>query len=113
MPLIRTRTAMAANGQAFPLLGTQYTYMPFDGLVEFAILVDTGGTVFATVFSGTDVLCQEYQVDVLAVANPILYPDHYSLADEAVAGEPLSINLREGAAGTPVVRCAVKLTPYS
>lgn len=111
MPLIKARTTMAANGEATPLAGNQYEYLPFDALVEFAVLVDTGGTVRATIFSGTDVLLQNSLVDVLAVASPILYPDHYSLSDGAAAGERLNVQLFEGAAGTPIVRTQVKITP--
>lgn len=102
---------MVANGEAFPLTGNQYEYLPFDALCEFAVLTDTGGTVRATIFSGTDVLMQNSITDILAVASPILYPDHYSLSDGAAAGERLSVQLFEGAAGTPIVRTQVKITP--
>lgn len=108
---MKVRTTMTANGEAFPLIGQQYERLDFDALVEFAILVDTGGTVRATVYSGTDVLQQNSLVDVLAVASPILYPDHYTLTDGAAAGDKLSVQLFEGAAGTPIVRTQVRITP--
>jgi len=111
MPLIKNRNTMTANGLAFPLNGNQYEFLPFDAMVEFAILADTGATVNATVFSGSDVLMQNSQIDILAVASPILYPDHYSLNDVAAAGERLNVVLQEAAAGTPVVRTQVKITP--
>lgn len=111
MPLIKTRTTMTANGSATPLTGSQYEYLPFNALVEFAILADTGATVLQTVFSGSDVLQQSSQADILAVASPILYPDHYSLNDIAGRGERINVQLQENAAGTPVVRCNVRITP--
>jgi hypothetical protein len=102
---------MAANGQAFPLSGSQYEYLPFDAAVLFAILGDTGAVVNASVFSGSDVLMQNSPIDILAVANPIIYPDHYSLQDYAARGERLSVQLQEAAAATPVVRTNVMIQP--
>lgn len=111
MPLIKVLTTMTANGLATPLAGNQYEFLPFDALVEFAILADTGATVNATVFSGSDVLMQNSPVDILAVASPIIYPDHYNISDVAAAGERLNVQLQEAAAGTPDVRTAVRITP--
>lgn len=111
MPLIKARTTMTANGTATPLSGNQYEFLPFDALVEFAILADTGATVNATVYSGSDVLMQNSNVDILAVASPIIYPDHYNLSDVAAAGERLNVVLQEAAAGTPIVRTTVRITP--
>lgn len=101
---------MAASGQAFPLQGDQFEILPWDALCEFAILADTGATVRATVYSGSDLLQQSSLVDILAVASPILYPDHYNLNDIAGRGERLSVELLEGAAGTPIVRTQVRVT---
>lgn len=112
MPLLKKRTTMTANGTANPLVGDQYEYLPFNALCEFAILADTGATVRATVFSGSDLLQQSSQVDILAVASPILDPDHYSLKDIAGQGERLGVELMEMAAGTPIVRTQVKVTQY-
>lgn len=111
MPLIKVRTTMAANGTAFPLQGNQYEFLPFDALVEFAILGDAAAVVNASVFSGSDVLQQESQIDDLAVANPIIYPDHYNLQDVAAAGERLGVSLTEAAGATPIVRTNVRITP--
>lgn len=111
MPLIKVRNTLAANGQAFPLQGNQYEFLPFDAFVEFAILGDAAAVVLASVFSGSDVLMQESQVDDLAVATPITYPDDYSLTDAAGAGERLGVTLTENAAATPIVRTAVRITP--
>lgn len=113
MPLMKKRTTMTANGTALPLVGDQYEYLPFNALVEFAVLADTGATVNATIYSGSDVLMQQSQTDILAVASPIIWPDHYSLNDVAARGERISVQLQEAAAGTPIVRTNVRVTPAS
>lgn len=113
MPTIVGRNTLAANGQAFPLQGNQFEILPYDAYVEFAILADTGASVRHTVYSGSDLLLQSALVQILAVASPILYPDHYNLNDVAARGERLSIELLETAAGTPIVRSMVKITPAS
>lgn len=111
MPMIKQRTTMTANGTAFPLQGNQFEFLPFNAIVEFAILGDTGASVRGTAYSGSDVLMQASLIDILAVASPIIYPDHYALNDVAGAGERLSVELQETAAGTPIVRTQVRITP--
>jgi hypothetical protein len=111
MPLLKKRTTMTANGLAYPLQGDQYEYLPFDALVEFAIVGDTGASVRGTVYSGSDLLMASSLIDILAVASPIVYPDHYALNDVAAAGERLGVELQETAAGTPIVRTNVRVTP--
>lgn len=111
MPLISRRTTMTANGTATPLDDSQYRFLPFDALVEFAVLGDALAVVNGTVFSGTDVLQENSLLDDLAVATPITYPDDYSLQDVAAAGEPLGVVLVEQAAATPLVRTRVRITP--
>jgi len=102
---------MTANGEAFPLQGNQFEILPYDAYVEFAILADTGASVRMTAYSGSDLLQQSSLVPILAVASPILYPDHYNLNDVAARTERLSIQLLEVAAGTPIVRTQVRITP--
>ena len=111
MPLIKSSITMVASSHAFPLAGSQYEYLPFDAALLFAILGDTGAVVTASVFSGSDVLLQSSPIDILAVANPIIYPDHYSLQDYAARGERISVDLQETAAATPVVRTNVMIQP--
>lgn len=111
MPTMVTRTTMAASGIAFPLQGQQFETLSYDAYVEFARLADTGASVRETVYSGSDLLLQSALVQILAVASPILYPDHFTLNDVAAAQEKLSIELLEVAAGTPIVRTVTKITP--
>lgn len=112
MPLIKTLDQGVADGATInPLQGNQYEYLPFDALVQFAILADAGDTWLGTVFSGSDVLMQNSIVDALALANPIIYPDHYNLEDVAAAGERLGIQLTNNTGAVADVRTAVRIIP--
>ena len=112
MPLIKTiDQAVAAAAVIFPWQGNQYEFLPFDAEIEVALLADTGDTFTADVFSGSDVLLQSSQIDNLALAVPITYPDDYSLDDAALAGERLGCSLNNGTGGVADVRAAVRITP--
>ena len=111
MPLIKQTTVLAANATANPLQGSQYEYLPFDALVEFAILAIAPSVATASVFSGSDVLQQRTEVDGLALASPIIYPDHYNLQDVAAAGERLGVELQDISGLGTTVRTAVRITP--
>lgn len=102
---------MVANEDAYPIQGDQYETLMFDAMVEFAVLGDTAAVVNATIHSGTDLLMGGSLIDILALANPILYPDHYTLSDMAEAMDKLSVYLLELAGATPVVRTQCKITP--
>lgn len=107
MPNMLVRTTMAANGQSYPLQGKQFEILSYPALVKFAVFADTGATVNYSVYSGSDLLQQLALCPILAVASPLIVPDHYSLQDVAGRGERLSVELNEGAAGTPIVRTGV------
>jgi len=109
-PLIKSRDDIAASGQLFPLQGSQYEFLPFDALVEFALLADTGDNIDASVFSGSDVLMENSRIDELPVATPITYPDDYSLTDVAAAGERIGVAYRNIAVAISTVRTAVRIT---
>ena len=111
MPTIRQSTTLAANASANPLQGSQYEYLPFDAVVEFAILADAGDTINASVFSGSDVLLQNSQVDTLAVATPIQYPENYDIRDVAAAGERLGVTVTDASGLGGTVRTVVRITP--
>lgn len=112
MPLIKTiDQGVAAAATLNPWQGNQYEYLPFDALVEIAILADAGDTWLASVFSGSDVLMQNSQVDTLAIATPITYPDDYSLSDVAAATERLGCTLTNNTGAVADVRTAVRITP--
>lgn len=115
MPTIKRTTPLAANGSANPLVGSQYEFLPFDAAIEVAILHDGAGTpageVEATMFSGSDVLLENAQIDTKAATDPIVHPDDFMIVDVAAAGERLGLTIRETAGGAPTVRTVVRITP--
>lgn len=112
MPLIKTHAIdVAAAATIFPWQGNQYEILPFDALVEVALLADTGDDFLGSVYSGSDVLLQASEIDELALANPIVYPDHYSLSDVAAVRERLGCSLTNNTGAVADVRTAVKITP--
>lgn len=111
MPTIKRRDTIAAGATVSPLVGSQYEYLPFDALVEIAILADAGATVNASCFSGSDVLLQNELVDNLAVATPIQYPENYEIQDVAAAGERLGIQLTNNGGAPAICRSIVRITP--
>jgi len=111
MPVIQTRTTMTANGTANPLSGSQYEFLPFNARVEIAMQASAVNVVVATVYSGSDVLMEEGQIQQGTSGTLPKYPDDFFLVDDALAGDRLSIRLRETAGGTPVVTCVIRITP--
>jgi len=124
MPLIAVETPIGQTagvvGTSFPLQGNQYEFLPFDALVEFAVIIKAktgslGGAVAKVqVYSGSDLLAQDIQLDTLAIDRSLEYPEHYQLQDVAGAGERLSVQLQitavEGT-GEDVVQTRVRITP--
>ncbi len=109
MPVITDRRSVAANASVANVLsGSQYEFLPFDGVVEFGLVASAVG-MNATVTSGTDILQQDQEI---SAANRLpIYPDDFVLTDVAAAGERLVVGLRNttGAAITTFV--VVKITP--
>lgn len=111
MPTIQRRSTLAVGATDAPLVGSQYEYLPFDAMVEFAVLADAGGNVNASVYSGSDVLLQDERIFEKAVAEPIQYPWDYGIQDVAAAGERLGVQLSNQGAGAVDVRTVVRITP--
>jgi len=113
MPIIRKKTDTAVAGTYFPLQGSQYEYLPYNALLEFAIFnVDSTGTndLKATVFSGSDLLQEQANVDVKTTANAI-YPDDFTLQDVAAAGERIGVQLDATASASAYAITVVRITP--
>lgn len=109
--IVVTSTDVAVGSTTNPLQGSQYEYLPFDAFVQFAIYADTGDTFVVSVFSGTDVLMQNAPMPNLAVATPILFPDHYYLEDAAGAGERLGIQAVNNTGVVATFRTIARITP--
>jgi hypothetical protein len=112
MPMIKTIAQGVADGATIsPWQGNQYEYLPFDAQIFVALLADASDVWLASVFSGSDVLLQSSQIDALALASPIIFPDHYSLQDVAAAGERLGCQLTNNTGGVADVRTQVIINP--
>lgn len=112
MPLIKTiDQGVAANAVITPWAGNQYEILPFDAEVFVALLADAGDTWNASVFSGSDVLLVNSQIDQLAIATPITFPDDYSLSDLAAATERMGCQLTNLTGAVADVRTALKIDP--
>lgn len=110
MPVIPFRAALAANGTATPLAGSQYEFLPGDAMVEIGMMADATG-VLATVMSGADVLQEEGPVQVGTINQQPKYPDDFYLQDAAAAGEKITVRLRDTSGVARVVTGIVRITP--
>jgi len=110
MPTISTRTVLAANSTANPLSGSQYEYLPFPALLEFAVVTDAAG-VLETITSGSDVLQEEGPVGIRAINIPPVYPDDFMITDYAAAGDRIKVNLRDTSGAQRIVMTVVKISP--
>lgn len=110
-PTIKSQFDIAANATAYPLQGSQYEYLPFNAVVEFAVKADAGDVLFGTVYSGSDLLMQQARLDALAVATAIQYPFDVDVRDVAAQGERISAEVREGAGAASTARIVVWITP--
>lgn len=112
MPMIKTISIdVAAGSVTSPWVGNQYEYLPFDAEVFIALLADAGDTFTASVFSGSDVLLQNSQIDNLAIATPITFPDDYSLQDVAAMGERLGCQVTNLTGAVATFRSQVIIKP--
>jgi hypothetical protein len=111
-PLIKTIDIdVPAAAVITPWQGEVYEILPFDARIFVALLADTGDTFNATVVSGSDVLFMNSQVDEVAIAVPVTFPDDYSLEDLAALGERLTCQLTNLTGAVATVRTALKIDP--
>ena len=112
MPLIKTiDQAVPANAVITPWQGNQYEILTFDAEIFVAILADAGDVFNAFVASGSDILMQNSQVDQLAIATPITFPDDYALSDLAANTERLGCQLTNLTGAVADIRTSVKINP--
>lgn len=114
MPLIRTSTSVPANGKAFPLVGSQFEYLPYNARVSFAIVGPdtTPGAITATIYSGSDVVQQDGPITEKPTTDQtISLQDDFLVTDIAAGGERLSIVLANSSGAAITVLCAVQIYP--
>lgn len=108
MPTILTRTAVAAAGVAYPLVGSQFEYLPYNARLAFAVVGEdtTPGALTATIYSGSDVLMQNSPITEKPVADlRVDAQADFLVQDVAAGGERISVELRNSdvAARTAIV----------
>lgn len=108
--VITVRTALGANGSAFPLQGNQYEFLTFPAKLEFAIQADATG-VLATVYSGSDLLMQEGPVQLGTINVQPKYPDDYFLQDVGDVQDRINVILRDTSGVARTVMTTVIITP--
>jgi hypothetical protein len=119
VPTIQVSTpfgTLTAGAQISVLTGSQFEFVPFNGLVEFAIVGSSteAATVqlVATVYSGQDVLTEQGPI-TQKTPVVIVYPDDFLLNDTVINGERLKVLLANLGTTTATVnvRTAVRITP--
>jgi hypothetical protein len=112
MQFVRAQS-VPANGTSFPLQesGSVMEIIKFPALLEIALVQASGavGGILATIYSGTDLLCEESPIS--AAARFPVYPDDFAWRDEAAPPDRLRIALRNTTGGAIVVNCVVKFNP--
>lgn len=110
---MKTLNVDVADGSTtFPWQGRVYEILPFDAMIQVAILADAGDTFNATIISGTDILMGPAdRLDNLAIATPLTFPQDYQLQDVAAAGERLVCEVTNATGGVATFRTAVMITP--
>ena len=114
MPIINKKFNIAIGATVFPLQGSQYEYLPFNALVEFAMREFTGTAaegVQATVYSGSDLLQEQSDVDYEDGNSRLRYPDDFLLQDVAAAGERIGIQMTNPGTGIAEAAVSVRITP--
>lgn len=109
MPLIQVSNSIAANATNDNVLqGSQFEFLPYNALLEFAINGSAVGLV-ADVYSGQDTLMESGAINSLNRFG--IYPDDYSLNDVAAAGERIKVRIRNTTAGALTAFTSVRITP--
>jgi len=109
MPMIQKRITLAANSSASALTDDQFEYLPYNSLVEIAMLTDATG-VLATIFSGSDLLMDEGPVPIGTINVFPKFPDDYHLTDVAAGGERIKIRLRDTSGAQRIVMVGVRIS---
>lgn len=107
--MIQKRISLGASLSVSALADDQFEYLPYDSLVEIALLTDATG-VLATVYSGGDLLMDEGPVPIGTINVFPKYPDDYHLQDVAGGGERLKIRLRDTSGAARIVMVGVRIS---
>jgi hypothetical protein len=109
VPFIAKRIVLALNSTASALADDQFEYLPYNSLVQFALIADATG-VLATIFSGGDLLQDEGPVPFGSINVFPKFPDDYHLEDVAAGGERLKVRLRDTSGAQRIVMVGVRIS---
>ncbi len=109
MPFIQQQVVVLANTTNNNVLaGAANEFLTTDSIVELGLVASAAGLV-ADVYSGSDVLALNL---ALSVQNRVpVYPDDFTLQDEALAGDRLIVRVTNTTAGNLTLFYSVKMTP--
>jgi len=110
MPAVKGGATLAAAGDTVNAMqGSQYEFLNFPALVEFAILAAAGDAPTAVITTGSDILLSNGVIDEKAVTLPITRED-IQFSDTVLPGERIVVNITATAAGD-IVRWLINITP--
>ncbi len=97
-------SSVAAGGNYSPLIGWQYEYVPFGGLIEILMNATAVG-LLATVTAGSDTLQERAPIPAGGTAGvvPSMF-DVPPLTDEVMAGDRLKIFIENPTGGAQTVQ---------
>lgn len=111
MPQLTFSTALAAGAVANPITGWQYEYLPWPARVK-VLLRATAATIKATVFTGSETIQEESNVQAGGTAG--VTPSELNtppITFRAARGDRLKVNLRSTDAGAQTVDGIIYVAP--
>ena len=110
MPTVKTRTVLAAGVPVNIMANSQYRQPQFDARVRVMAVSDPADTVLAQVFSGSDLILEQAQLDEQAATIPLANNTQFLTNDVIQAGEQLGVIIQSATAGD-IARVEVHLDP--
>jgi hypothetical protein len=108
--IIRIRTPLAANGTASVLSGSLFEFVDSPSTVEIGVCADATGVLLG-INSGPDTLLEADSPAIVKTINlNPTYPDDF-VSDEALAGDRLSIKVRDTTGAARVVMTELRIAP--
>jgi hypothetical protein len=111
MPMILAAQNVAAGAVNNNIIsGSAFEFARVRQLVSMGVVQSaTGG--FSTITSGPDIIAEEFLPAIVALASPIIIPDHMYFTDYMEPGDRLVIRYRNPTGGALDVRALVQTSP--